>query len=128
MNYLNAKSGLDMTMKMEIVNWISQNNNNIEINNKLKFKSINNLTKEEFKNFTKTNSFVLIDKNLYILLANLKEEINENEVKYTIKDKKISFKYNDSDYCFYINNNIIYSELDFNFLNISIFMKLLKKI
>ena len=115
-NYVNDKSQLDMEIKQEILNWISQNNNNFEINNKLKFKSINNLTSEEFKNFTKTNSFVLIDKNLYILLANLKEEINESEIKYTIKDKKISFKYNDLDYCFYLNSNIIYSELDYNFL------------
>ena len=113
-NHLNDKSELDN--KIVIINYLSQTNNKIEINNKLKFKSINNLTKEEFKNFTKTNSFVLIDKNLYILLANLKEEINESEIKYTIKDKKISFKYNDLDYCFYLNSNIIYSELDYNFL------------
>ena len=98
----------------EIFNYLMKLNNIYDINNNNPLKLLNNLEEKEFESFTKTNSFVLFNKNLFELI-NDKKEINENGINYKIdNNNKISFQFKSLNCIFYIYNNIIFSKLDSN--------------
>ena len=111
----NNISVLTKEQKDEILNYMINNNNKFEINNNIKIKTLDHLSIEEFQNFTKTNSFVLINQNLFEIMNN-KNEIKENPIVYKILKNKIKFTLKDIQFEFYINNNIIFSDLESYFL------------
>ena len=81
-------------------------NKNVINNNDIKIQSINDFTHDDqFEIFTKKNSMVLIDKALYLLMNNLKEN-NENEIQYKIRNNQISFDFNNLKH-FYLKSNIV---------------------
>ena len=109
----NDRKMLTNEQKNEILNYILKLNNNIDINNNIRLISLNNLEEKEFEFFTKTNSFILINKNLYELI-NDKKDINENAINYYINNNIINFQFKSLNCTFYIYENIIFSKLDSN--------------
>ena len=112
--FQNNNSILTKELKDKILNFMTNNNNKFEFNN-IKIKSLTHLTIEEFQIFTKTNSFVLIHKNLFEMMKDKKEN-NESPIEYKILINKIKFILKNANFEFYINNNIIFSDFETYFL------------
>ena len=85
----NNISVLKKEQKESILDFMIKNNDKFVIND-VQIKSLDYLTIEEFKTFSKTNSFVLINKNIFELM-NDKKEIKESPIEYKIIKKIIKF-------------------------------------
>ena len=85
-----------------------------DINNVVRIESLNSLSEEEFKRFSRKNSFVVINSSLYELMIGKKEDEIKG-IKYCIHNNEISITFKDAHLKFNINyDNIIYSYLDYN--------------
>ena len=112
----NDISILTMEQKEEISNFMINNNTNkFEINNDIKIKTLEHLSTEEFITFSKTKSFVLINQELYELINDNNQE-KENPIEYKIQNNKIKINFRNLNFEFFLNDNIIFSNLDLNYL------------
>ena len=112
----NDISVLTKEQKEEISNFMINNNEkNFEINNDFQIKSLDNLSTEEFISFSKTKSFVLINQKSYELMKD-KNQTKNSPINYQMQNNKIKFMFRNFNFEFFINDNIIFSNLDLNYL------------